>query len=154
MGNVESVMMIEFKVSNELSTSKHLIIVDVMNVVVHIKKGTKKYIFERLRILSKELEEMGEIYYFYPRYLLKKIDEKEKFHDFLKAHTGKTVTITSKCNIDNDKWILDFAKQKNAFILSNDQFKQHNISTLENRLLPFKFLVIEEELMVLLPWRN
>ena len=146
-------MMTNSGIVTQFDYNSSIIVVDVMNIVAYIKGGKKSYIFRRLEVINRELSNFSNMYYFYPNYLTKRIDEKDKFQQFLKERKDQIIKIPIRNDIDNDQWMLDFARQKNAFILTNDKFRQYAIKDVKNRLLPFKFHTIKNELIVMLPWR-
>jgi hypothetical protein len=131
-----------------------IFIIDVMNVVINTSNGEKNYCYKRLEKMYLEIRKLGRPIMFIPKYLEEKIDQILPFKEFRTVHCDEIIEFESYNGIDNDKWMIDFAKNQDSYIVTNDRFKNHNRKRIKRKLLPFLFKDFENSLILILPWRD
>ncbi|MFO8018073.1 MAG: tetratricopeptide repeat protein [Promethearchaeia archaeon] len=98
-----------------------LFIVDGANIAYGDTRGENLAKFSNIEKLVKRLEELGVNYkIFTDRSLYYKIDDQDKFDKFVKE--GKILEMPG--GTEADYFILQYAQENNAFIISNDMFKE------------------------------
>lgn len=116
-------------------------VIDVNNVVFTRRNGTSKRAqLQRLIKLIQVVESMGEVYPVVSTELKYRIDEYKRLKSLIEQ--GKILEMP--VNTDNDEYILELARQLDAFIISNDRFRQYR----------YKLIVYNQEGLIcpILPW--
>ncbi|MGV9171582.1 MAG: tetratricopeptide repeat protein [Promethearchaeia archaeon] len=98
-----------------------LFVVDGANIAYGDTRGGNKAKFSNIEKLVKRLDEMGVNYkIFTDRSLYYKIDDRSKYDQYVEA--GKILEMPG--GTEADYFILQYAQENNAFIISNDMFKE------------------------------
>lgn len=141
-------------INNIKELNESIFIIDVMNVVINNSNGEKNYYYKRLEKMYEEICKLGRPIMFIPKYLVEKIDQKLQYKEFITVHCNEIIEFESYNGINNDRWMIDFAKNQNSYIVTNDRFKNHNKKIIKDRLLPFLFKDLNSALILILPWRE
>lgn len=101
-------------------TDDLLFVIDGANVALSKKNSNKKGLLKSLRILEKKLNSFSIRYKILcDRSLQYMIDEKSKYRALVDM--GKIIETPAGTQADN--FILNYAKENDAFVISNDRFK-------------------------------
>ena len=124
-------------------------IVDGANFLYHNKRN--QFNFKRFEVLVKDLEIFtSRIFIILPEYFRFRYKESKVLQN-LKS-SGKIFYTPS--NWKDDYFILDFAKKFEAFVISNDRYKEFHkdypILT-QKKILPFTIIELDEEIHISIP---
>lgn len=142
--------------TRKLSINENVVfVIDVMNVVTVLHGSKKIYKFERLKLLIDEIKSINDNILFFavtPKYLQKKIDNKDEYLKFIKSDSPNIIEFHPRSEINNDNYFIEIAKKSDGFIITNDILRDYPDKAIRKKLLPFKFFRIDGKLNIILPW--
>lgn len=124
-------------------------VIDGNNVAFH--KRTKKPELNSLLVLIQRLQQIGSVFPVISSELKYRIDDPQT----LRTYISQQKILESPPHTDSDRFILELTKQLDAFLVSNDLYKQYKslYPTVISRRLPFMLVKIHTgEIMTILPW--
>ena len=126
-----------------------VLIIDGNNVVFNERKELQ---LKRLLVLRKDIKLIGKCFVVVSHSLKYRIDNQEELEklllrdDFIETPNG----------VENDLYILEMARKLNAYIVSNDKFRQYKdlYSEIIDKRKDFLLVSTGREIYSILPWRN
>jgi hypothetical protein len=124
-------------------------VIDGNNVAFHLR--TKKPELNPLLVLIQRIQEVGSVFPVVSSELKFRIDDPKT----LQKNISEQKIHETPPNTDSDHFILEMAAQLNAYLVSNDQFKEHRslYSNIITRRCSFMLVRMPNgEIMTILPW--
>lgn len=124
-------------------------VIDGNNVAFHLR--TTKAELNSLLILIQRLQDVGSVFTVVSSELKYRVDDPPT----LQSYISQQKILETPPHTDCDRFILELATQLDAFLVSNDQFKEFKslYPTAIARRLPFMLVKMPSgEIMTIIPW--
>ncbi len=121
------------------------------NNVAFFRKKARNAELQGLLVVIQRLQQLGSVFPVVSSMLKYRIDDPQS----LKASISKREVLETPPNTDSDRFILELATQLDAFLVSNDQYKEYKdlYSSAIDRRLPFMLVKSPTgEIMAIMPW--
>lgn len=124
-------------------------VIDGNNVAFHLR--AKKAELNSLLVLIQRLQQIGSVFPVISSELKYRVDDPQT----LRAYISQQKILETPPHTDSDRFILELATQLDAFLVSNDRYKEYEslYPTVIARRLPF--MLVKDptgQIITILPW--